>query len=808
MLVLFFTVSPCLAQLAGGKNPNFKNPKVGSLVAAAMETAGATLQSDFLDFISGQGEYGDSGPLIAGLLYLIAIVAALMTLAAGGHYRWARYLLVGPPIFFFLTQVRIASDGSDWVFGDTTFPKDVKERMLNGVKHFDGGQRGGTDVALFYQFWNVFTSDVTQTLVTQLKRSNNQRHLNFIDKIDRYMKFWNFPMGIENTDLRLLIHMIMTPKCSEYFGIKKKLASPHTPKLQRIQLDTRLKEIQNNVVETFQKNSGDEVVQSWIEKGMVKEGAATCDGMWNSTVDYMRKSVKEMIQAQLQGNGLADGQNPDDIMKLFLDKIGVRTNPLTGEILYENENTVTDANLAKAVDWIIARSLFLEIWANNPFANTFEFEGKEQTKGKGMNAGKIQGNDTPDATEEIQQFNVTDVYQHRGDFLAAALSMPNFQGILLMVLGAAYPFFALMVVVPGRAGAMLTWMSLWAWVKLWDLGFAVVMLIDDMLYALFPRGPNLINGDIKDPGLAWTRILEVDPNYASAMYYNLLATCLFAVPLVTGVFVKGGANELVNLVHGAWQNKASILGNSAGGYVRALQAQTYADQFQSNLYEASAQAGAEAANSLEAKAVAAKAQELQTLLAVGTTAAKQKAIQDLIGGDKDLKAFGVATYDAMLKERVNALRTWHSNLIKAAGQKAAYEWGNSAQGFWLSERAVAARYSNHHFNVDHYISSQLDLEFSRGNLSEIGFGKYGSDWDDVKKYRDGIKKELDSGNLAPEQKAKLQSEYDGLKSTAENVTSNADSVQFFNQNAIFGGLSSKAAGTLIKNLGAVGGAEE
>lgn len=786
LLLVLLTSSLAHAQEAGGAAGSLKNPKVGSLVAASMETAGTALQSDFLDFINGE-----SGQMLAGLLYLIAICTGLITLAAGGNYKWARYLLVGPPLFFFLTQVRIASDGADWVFGDSEFPQDVQERMLKGVKHFDGGKRGGNDVAMFYQFWNVLTSDVTQTLVTQLKRSQNDRHLNFIDKIDRYMKFWNFP-EIADQDLRLLIHTVMTPKCSEYFGLKKKIASPHTPDTQKTQLEERLTEVQKNVVDVFLKQEeGNEVVKRWIDLKIVPQGKATCDDLWKGTVGYMRKKIQEMIGVHLQGKP-APGQKPDQIVKLFLEKIGTRTNPATGEIEY------SEGDMLKAIDWIVARSLFLEIWANNPFANTFEFEGKEQTRGKGMVAGRLHSGDLPDATEEIQQFNVTDVYQHRGDYMAAALSLPNFQGILLLVLSASYPFFALMVVVPGRAGAMLTWMSLWAWVKLWDLGFAVVMLIDDMLYALFPRGPNLINQDVFDPGVAWTRILEVDPNYASAMYYNLLATCLFAVPLVTGVFVKGGASELVNLVQGAWQNKSNIIGNSAGGYARALQAQTYADQFQRNLYEQASKAGKEAETSSEALAIQGAIKELQTAKAGLDVAQRQQAIKKLLGAD--VGALSSAGVNAAIDEKISALRRWHSNLIKAAGQKAAYEWAGSAQGFWLSERAVAARYSNHHFNVEHYMTSQLDLEFSRGNTSDIGFDKYGGDWDAVKHRYDEIQGQLAGGKLSKEERQKLQAEAYGLKATAENSTSNKHSVQFFNQNSVLGAVGNTGVKQLLPKV--------
>src|SRR5690606_34495843 len=113
----------------------------------------------------------------------------------------------------------------------------------------------------------------------------------------------------------------------------------------------------------------------------------------------------------------------------------------------------------------------------------------------------------------------TDKYAERGEFVNAALSLPYFQGLGLMILSASYPFFAMLVIMPGRATGFFTWMGLWAWLKLWDLGFAVVMLIDNMLYAMFPKGPVIKEKDIENPGIAWAKLLEVDPNFSQANYY-------------------------------------------------------------------------------------------------------------------------------------------------------------------------------------------------------------------------------------------------------------------------------------------------
>jgi hypothetical protein len=62
--------------------------------------------------------------------------------------------------------------------------------------------------------------------------------------------------------------------------------------------------------------------------------------------------------------------------------------------------------------------------------------------------------------------------------------VPYIQGILLYVLAMAYPLACLLIVVPGWHKTLFTWMSFWAWAKLWDVGFAVVMVIERSIWAM------------------------------------------------------------------------------------------------------------------------------------------------------------------------------------------------------------------------------------------------------------------------------------------------------------------------------------
>lgn len=65
-----------------------------------------------------------------------------------------------------------------------------------------------------------------------------------------------------------------------------------------------------------------------------------------------------------------------------------------------------------------------------------------------------------------------------------ALMVPHMQGILLYYLAIAFPFSAMMMVVPGYHKVTFTWMTFWLWAKLWDLGFAMVTSLERSVWAM------------------------------------------------------------------------------------------------------------------------------------------------------------------------------------------------------------------------------------------------------------------------------------------------------------------------------------
>lgn len=71
-----------------------------------------------------------------------------------------------------------------------------------------------------------------------------------------------------------------------------------------------------------------------------------------------------------------------------------------------------------------------------------------------------------------------------GELYSWALLLPYVQGVMMYLLAMAYPFCCMLVVVPGWHKVIFTWLTFWAWVKLWDPGFAVVNVLERSIWAI------------------------------------------------------------------------------------------------------------------------------------------------------------------------------------------------------------------------------------------------------------------------------------------------------------------------------------
>ncbi|MCO6431644.1 MAG: hypothetical protein J5J00_12345, partial [Deltaproteobacteria bacterium] len=206
-----------------------------------------------------------------------------------------------------------------------------------------------------------------------------------------------------------------------------------------------------------------------------------------------------------------------------------------------------------------------------------------------------------------------------GEVYAWALMMPYIQGILLYVLALAYPFAALMVIIPGYHKVILTWFSFLVWAKFWDIGFAVVKVLERSVWAMIGNNENalFLNGKVKDIA-TWARVkvdcpgagcqiptvsydpaavgglngvdqtfqmfdralslaANMDLDLSNSYYIYIMAALYFSVPAVTGQIVlgaKAGASSLVGGAISGFSDKVSGAAQSGytGDYAQRVQA--------------------------------------------------------------------------------------------------------------------------------------------------------------------------------------------------------------------------------------------
>lgn len=654
------------------------NGKASTLISAAMETAGALIQSDMLDWVSGADGQG-----LAGLLYLLAIASALLMFASGGNYKWGRYLLVGPTLFMFLTTVRSESDGTEWAFGTTNFEPAALEKALVGV--VDKGNGKGVRVSTFFKFWNAFTSEVSHKLIASIGLEESQSEYNFMSKVENYMSTWKWLDRINDPNIRAVIKLTLSNHCREFFDAEREINTPGglAGKIANAQL----------IVEAYDQKKmflfdGASQVAGWPEEVLayVKDQdlqgqAFTCRELWEKLLPDVKLEVENSIDLHL-ARALQPGEDLEKVKETYYLKIG----EYTGR--YENiveVDKVGEGAKIYAINWLTARAMWEEIWEQNSYLAQNAMEGGNPMIQSG--AGNIPGGfseNNENVSAAIQQFNKTETYGQRSEFVTAALSLPHYQGVGLLVLSAAYPFFAMMTILPGRAANFLSWMGLWAWLKLWDLGFAVVMLIDNMLYSMFPRGSNIETSDLEKPGLAFAKLFEIDPSHSEAVYYNLIATCLFAVPMVTAVFVKGGGGELANIMTSSWQQYAAKVAGGASSFSRSMQAQGYMKNLQEIAYKKADAAAYEAFTSPESKKEVAHIRSLQAQLS-----AAEKVLEGSIADGA--KPGSAKAIESELNRSVESLLA----RIDTAGRTAYYKTTVGRAGQYAANRAVGVGYYSH-----------------------------------------------------------------------------------------------------------------
>lgn len=575
----------------------------GTLVAAALESLGYYYQSYVLETL-GSVIAGPAAVLIFVILALSAIGRFILTGRVPQMLGWA---LVGPSLMFSIVTQRTETRGAEWRFGSR-----VKEQgqVEYRIREFLTGDALATElppaqVSSLFAHYTRLVSRVSNSLVDVLTKTREGLDSRFLIRTE--MAAIMRSSSVSDQELRELIHGPFIRDCARLLAAANDVvATPGSSMVQQFDLTAGEKEVLLNAPaklrgswshatryvaslkiqfptlysaaftlppEEFGKLIADSPelhVSSSQQEFDAEELSRTiplvpasvrCADVWN--LIYLGLFRYSAIHNDWYQE-LSDDQPGDKeaLLKQLLkikrteDASGVQLADSRARLLYHFNRLLASYLLRNELQRP-SSAAFIQNYASKGFEFTAlaapgekDMSFAERTRAAGME------------------------WQERSNLVATAAGLPYYQGLTLYLLALLFPFFSLLLLIPSQMKNFALWFFLWLWVKSWDVGIAIVMILDDILYNLFQEGQTT-SEELAKQGLGsevfnaiWA-IKELDPTFQLSTYYAIVGAALGAVPIISSYLVlgslKGGAGLIVG---GAQQLSRSI---AAAGFIGSRQ---------------------------------------------------------------------------------------------------------------------------------------------------------------------------------------------------------------------------------------------
>lgn len=479
------------------------------IVAAALQTKGVIDQAKILSDMSVLND-------IASFFYVFAIAMAIGSVAVFGNYRQGLYLLVGPLLYTFMVTTTTAHNGITARLGKYEVPNSVgrQTEFLKHIKAIDN--EGGANVSLFYATFDGITTEVLHTLISFLLNTENKDHLRFVARE------------------RALSHVLMSiPDSGDLHSIIDRFHKECAlESMQQYQtgVDSREKVIRqvrdkgdvNKPAEEAKKNwekfkitlgPRDERMIEYISLSRVNGVYKTsCKELWH----WISSELKDYAENQLKTEkwaGSKEGDEVDPKEKAMDDVKEALSTPGKGASANEVLAAYIYKNLLGQTTFGALNNHVSSSSPTNQKLFRISYEGIPEAEARGGYFG-------------LKYF---------------ATTIPYIQGLLLYLLSIAFPFFAVLLVIPGKALSFLTWCGLWVWVKSWDLGFAMVHVARDIFWDILKHRTNTFENNVnwEDPSSIYALILNNDPLATQNTYWEIVSFMTVSVPFLTAHFCLG-----------------------------------------------------------------------------------------------------------------------------------------------------------------------------------------------------------------------------------------------------------------------------
>ncbi len=558
-------------------------PSSGTVIAAAMETAGYISQAQIL------GDLNNMLEALGGLVYLCCVISAVLIASLSGRYPAALWLVLGPAIFFFLIRAESSAAGVEWQFG-TFRDRGNLQLILRGA---NVQQAQGRRVSNFFHQYNIVISHSFQEFVKILTKRSTRDQMIFMarQKVIDDM----FAQRIDDPGLYQLTRFTFL-QCEQELNAARLVAlGQNDPEFRRTgeygqavvtycQLfPLRGKHLPNGDAKDWVKT----LLNIPLRRFEPRLEAVSCEELWGwMNVGAVTLSIRHLEQALLRAiPNQAPAGLSDEVVREIATKLA-RPSPFyagttTGFQCVNGGpggNGNVNVTAFHGVPFIMSRWLlrgtFLEGPIQSQQAGPISQDSNIQPATLGARAYsssvRAQGQEMVRRYKN-EQLGESAKYEA---FMLAKL-LPYFQGAGLYVLATIYPFFCLLVIIPGHAGGFMVWLALWAWLKSWDIGWAVVYVADELLWHLMPHrsyvrmgsGPGVAGSPSADPVTLLESAFAGDYSYSLTTYWVLLAGMLGAVPVISAHAVLGSKRAIAGIFVDGAKTIGQVFSKAAGDWV-------------------------------------------------------------------------------------------------------------------------------------------------------------------------------------------------------------------------------------------------
>lgn len=583
--LLFVTVFVAVGVAAADENAPRATAAVGTPVAAAFETVGYIAQTKML-----QG-MGEGLRKLGALIYICCILSALMTAGMAGRYDMALWLLIGPPVFFFMIRAGSTPGGSEWEFGKEKDTLRQRDRLLQAAQINPGE---GNGASWFFHNFNLITSDIAQQLIKLFTSSTPHRDDEYFtvrQSITRDL----FGSELEESELisfassvrALCVEPLHAAQLmaralrEETFRTSEEYQRQETIYCQKF---TEEKDQRQNVPDGNAREFVQTILNLNSKADSDKLNSRSCKQLWSYLVQGVEKRAQEIVgrTITLRMPPAASAEVRQKILRDIVKKLTSsnwnRSDANDGPARPCPANTGSNLGGGASDEQKLQR--IFSAWMIRKIFTT-DFRGPILAS---MRPDTGAGNDQP-IYGDFKSGNAAIDQTRRGTIQqkAAALpyeiyflaqSLPYVQGIALYALAIMYPFFALLLIVPGMIGSFFMWCALWVWLKSWDVGWALVMIADTMLWDLMPHNTFFRytgSPSDMDPPNVLEAAFTGDYAYNLMTYYSMLALMIGAVPIISANAILGAKRSVAGIMLDGFKTMASTLSSAVEDNVRTAQ---------------------------------------------------------------------------------------------------------------------------------------------------------------------------------------------------------------------------------------------